>query len=65
MTGGHQVLYNVSMQMVGWSVSQLVGWSVSQVVGWSVGRFVFRLPDCLTNRPLHYGGLVNQEKFTF
>jgi hypothetical protein len=30
MTGGHQVLYNVSMQMVGWSVSQLVGWSVSR-----------------------------------
>jgi hypothetical protein len=24
MTGGLQVLYNVSMQMVGWSVSQLV-----------------------------------------
>jgi hypothetical protein len=33
MTGGHQVLYNASMQMVGWSVSQLVGWSVGRLVG--------------------------------
>lgn len=32
MTGGHQALYNVSVQMGGWSVSQLVGWSVGQLV---------------------------------
>lgn len=45
MTGGHQALYNVSVQMGGWSVSQLVGWSVGQLVSWSLRLPTTRLPD--------------------